>query len=283
MQQRRLLTSVVLTALAGCATPPGTPPNNPSVGPATANARHARAAWERRADRDQLELAIASWEALAAKRADPEVLVPLARAYVFLGEVRAAEGAEPAALAEAYDRAVRAGEAALLASSPAFAERIAAGAPVEEALDLLPADAVGAVYWYAASLSGYALAKGLTPAIYFHGRIVALLSYVIARDEKLEHAGAHRTLGTYYAKAPAAAGGDLAKARVHFERALAVAAGFAGNKLALAEHYATSALERELFSRLLREVAAGPTDRSPEGALARARAARLLEQADELF
>ncbi len=259
------------------------PPDSPE-----ALARRALTAWGHRDERASLEQAIALWERyLQANPKDPAMLTALARAYSVLGDsLLTTSGSREAALA-ALEKGVRFGESGLLISAPAFAARVAGGERIEAALPALSASSQAAAYWYGANLTKFALAKGLTTAVFFRERILALLSRVLEIDERYFHAGPHRLLATFYAVAPAAAGGDLAKARAHFERALALEPDFVGTRVSFAEQYAAKAQDRELFVRLLRDAAAVDPARlpelEPEQMLEQGRAQQLLAQVDELF
>ena len=254
----------------------------PNAAPSFDLARLAAAAWAARADPQQLERAIVEWEQLLATRPDDQdVQTHLAEAYAESAVTLAHSSAT--AQAAAFARGVRAAAAALLASSPEFRARIEAGDAIDEALDVLPNEALPAVFWYADNLAGYALARGLAAAVYVERRFGRLLAFVLARDDGFHHGAAHRLYGSYLARAPAAAGGDLSKARVEFERALALAPACLSNKVSFAEDYAVAAKDRGLFERLLTEVADdGGTD-TPERLIAKKRARQLLASADQLF
>ena len=254
------------------------PPVDPSA--------RAAAAWQGRAKRAQAERAIALFESLAADGGDAARLTLLARAYCFLaGEHLAPDGDATAALA-AYAQGMRAGEAALLASAPGLAAKVAQGEAVDELLPLIGGASADAAYWYLESVRGFTLAKGLTALVYYRQRIVRLAARLLELDGALFHAGPHRSLALFYAESPSAAGGDLGKARAEFERALALEPHYLAIKVAFAESYATRVHDRELVTRLLGEAVADATllpEVEPEQAMARARAQKLLAHVDELF
>jgi tetratricopeptide (TPR) repeat protein len=261
------------------------PPAGPPAPPAPAQP-DATAAWVHRAEPGELEKAIAAWERLAAAapaRADLDLA--LAQAYVLLAERRREAGAADAQT-DAFANAVRASEAALAAASPTVAARLGSGVWVEDALEGAGNDVLPAVYWYATSLAGYALARGLTGTVHFQHRVEALFNWVLGHDETFACGGAHRGLGSWHARTPAAAGGDLSRSRQHFERALAIAPACAQNRITYAEDYAVAAQDRALFTRLLGEaraaLAAAPASDADQ-VIARGRAERLLAHVDALF
>jgi hypothetical protein len=273
MPPRRLALVLALTA-AGCARRAPLPvvaaaPEDPVI--------EASRAWANRDQPGELERCI---EALTRAPDSPARWVERARAL----ELRARRAPTPEARLEAYGRALEAAEAALLAAGGPLAEALRSGSLIEDVVQQAAPSDLPALYWYATSLSGYALTRGLPGTVRFRRRVEALYGLVLSRDEAYEEAGAHRGLGSYYARAPAAAGGDLALAREHFERALELAPGSADNRLAYAEDYAVAVPDRDLFTRLLEEAAAARGGADPAGTeLARGRARALLARAAQLF
>ena len=176
------------TSRAPAPTAPAAPPAPPATARPTADD-----AWAHRAEPGRLEQAIAGWERLAAAspaRADLELA--LARAYTLVGERARDSGGSAEAQAEAYAQAVRAGEAALAAASPAVAARLDAGTYVEDALEGAGVEVLPAVYVYATSVAGFALARGLAGAVHLQRRVEVLFDWVIVHDEGHACAGAHR-------------------------------------------------------------------------------------------
>jgi len=70
-------------------------------------------------------------------------------------------------------------------------------------------------------------------------------------DENYYYGAGHRVLGTYYAKAPSFAGGDMNKSKTHFEKALKISNDYIGTKGLMAEFYAYKKQDKELFVQLL--------------------------------
>jgi len=294
-----LLLALGVTACAGGGKLRATPtakaaPRPAAATPATApedvtsRAARAVAAFDHRDERAALEQAIASWEAVTASETAPvERLVSLSRAYNLLADAFLANPADRDQSLLALEKGMRVGERALLASAPALAARVAAGERIDAALAALPKESMAAAYWYGANLTGYALIKGLRTAVYYRERILAVLNHLVALDEHFLAAGPERLLATFYALAPSAAGGDLAKARLHFERALALAPNELWTRVVYAEQYAVKARDRELFTRLLGEATAldpaEPAELRPEHVLWQNRALQLLAKADDLF
>jgi hypothetical protein len=111
---------------------------------------------------------------------------------------------------------------------------------------------------------------------------------ILELDESYSYGSPHLLLGTYLAAKPAILGGDTAKAKGHFDRALALADGkFLAAKVLYARYYLTRIQDRELFVETLEEVLNAPADTVPELTLsnvtAKEQAKELLEKTDEYF
>jgi hypothetical protein len=116
----------------------------------------------------------------------------------------------------------------------------------------------------------------------------ATMERILELDESYSYGSPHLLLGTYLAAKPAILGGDTAKAKRHFDRALALADGkFLAAKVLYARYYLTRIQDRELFVETLEEVLNAPADTVPELTLsnvtAKEQAKELLEKTDEYF
>jgi len=119
-------------------------------------------------------------------------------------------------------------------------------------------------------------------------RALAVMQRSLALDEGHADGGAHLVFAVYYAIQPPGAGQDLARSRRHFERAMELGGG--QNllpRVLFAEFYARAAVDPDLFTRTLQGVLDAPETEPPPlrltNAIARERAARLLQQKDDLF
>ena len=247
----------------------------------------ARAAWAGRTDRAALGRAIDCWLRLSeAHPGDPQPLLALSRAYVTLADFHLRAPAELSQRAEALERAIDAAERGLLASSPGFAGAVKRGVSIEEAVKSVEADKMEALAVYGTSLAHYGVDKGFTALLLYRNRLLAAMQRVIEVAPKTEHAAADRELGAFFARVPGFAGGDLVRAREHFDKALSLAPEILATKLRYAETYAIAAKERELFGRLLAEVKAadaGEPDLAPDNLLVKRRADLLAASIDDLF
>lgn len=248
----------------------------------------AKLSWAQRDNRSELALALAVYEALANESPDdPTHWTRLSQGYFLLANNHMRLTSDEQAMVATFELGVLAGERAMMAASPEFAQRVRQGERVEDAVASIPAAGQGAIYWYATNLGRFALAKDFTTVLFYKDRVYAMMKRVLEIDETFLYGAPHRYLGAFYAKAPSFVGGDLKQSRKHFERALVLGADYVGNKVVYAELYATRAADRGLFEQLLREaIAADPTtlpEVIPEQKLEQLRAQQLLEQADELF
>ncbi len=282
------LTLCALLALAmGCAgASTTTGARDPVQGPRF-HPRLAEAAWGKRADRDELRTALSEWELARGKSpTDLALLSQLTRGYFFLGEHLYNDGAVEDASA-ALEKAVQAGEHGLMASSHTFAAEVKAGGKVADFLHHIPPTGQGLLYWYGVSLGRFASLSGLRTMLFYQTRLFAVMTRVLEIDENYFHGAPHRYFGAYFAQAPAFAGGDLSKARNHFDRALQIEPDFFGTKVAYAEYFATKSNDPALFKRLLNEVISGdPTvlpGVEPEQVLSQRRARALLKDEKRLF
>ena len=116
----------------------------------------------------------------------------------------------------------------------------------------------------------------------------ATMNRVLELDDTFYYGSPHLFMGVYLAARPAAVGGNLPKAKEHFDRALALGEGkFLMTKVLFAQYYATGVKDRALFEETLKEVLAAPADTVPEltltNTLAKEKAKRLLDKTEEYF
>jgi hypothetical protein len=158
-----------------------------------------------------------------------------------------------------------------------------------ESLQSVGAGEVEKLFW-----SGYGWAtwigfsKGAPAAVADLPKVEQLMLRVLALDEGFYHGGAHLFLGIYYGSRPVMLGGKPEVSRVHFEKALALGERrFLPTLVAYAEHYGRQTFDRELYVRLLEEALAFDLAQAPDltlpNVLAKRRARKLLDQADEFF
>jgi hypothetical protein len=167
-----------------------------------------------------------------------------------------------------------------------------AGAPFE-AFERAAAQATAAdlpvLFWAGSCWAGWAASRlDAVEAVAELPRIEVLMRRALALDEGYYYGGPHLFMGVWYASRPPVAGGSLARAREHFEKALAFARDdFLMTRVYFAEIYGRKAFDRELFESELQRVLAAPADAVPDltllNAAAQRRAAKLLALADDYF
>jgi tetratricopeptide (TPR) repeat protein len=248
----------------------------------------ASAAWAQREDRAHLEQAIVLWEQITQiEPQDAASLTSLARAYYLLADGHMRLNNQEDLMLGTFEKGVLAGERALMALSPAFAEAVKTGTKVEVALQSMPSTAQASMYWYATNLGKFAILKGFTTTLFYKERIFSVMQRVMQIDETFYYGAPHRYFGAYYAKAPAFAGGDPNKSKEHFTKALQIAPDYLATKVLYAEYYATKTENKELFTELLKDVEkADPTalvEIIPEQHMEQEKAKRLLAKTTDLF
>lgn len=252
-------------------------------------AQQAETAWGQRAQEPQLRAAIRAWSRIVEiNPGDHETWVRLSRAYylhadgfIFFDEARQSE------LMPTHQRGMEAAEHALDALSGEFGTRRRAGTRMEEAITVLEAPAVPALYWYAANLGRWASADGFATILERKDEIRAVMQKCLEMQPEYFYRAPDRYFGAFYARAPSFAGGDLNKSREHFQRALQAAPNYFANHRIFAEEYAVKAQDRALFERELNWVLQHEPSLEPpvepENAIEVRKARLLLGRADELF
>jgi tetratricopeptide (TPR) repeat protein len=242
--------------------------------------------WAKRTDPAAIRAAAAEWEKVVAT--DPknvDALVKLTRGYYFLadGYLR---GNEKEYL-EVMDKAVKWGEKAVVAASPEFEAKMREGGKIPEAIKLVPKPGIPAMYWYASALGKWSKTKGFAVLLGQKDNVKAVMDRCLELDPTFFYGGPHRYFGAFYAVAPAFAGGDLEKSKVHFNKSLEIEPNYPGTKVLWAAELAVKQQDEEAFERLLGEVLAIPDDAipelRPEILVEKTKAKELLAEQDELF
>jgi hypothetical protein len=255
----------------------------------TALLAEASAAWAERGDEAKLRVAIAKWEeALAMNGGSLEEWSALSRGYYFLadGHLSFDESKQEEMLAT-FEKGTRAAERGLVAASPAFATRMREGARIEETLNLFDRTAVPALYWRSTNLGKWASAQGFATLLSYKDEIRAVMSRCLELDANYFYGAPHRYFGAFFSRAPAYAGGDLAKSKEHFEASLAIEGRYFATHVLFAGDYAVKAQNRAVFTEHLNLVINGDPnalpDVAPENVVEQRKARDLLARADEIF
>ena len=284
-----LALSVALPACAGRkATWTGA--DGPVVGDAAAgeSAKQSAAAhWAKRTAPAEIRAAVKDWEiAVAADPNDLESLIMLTRAHYFLADGYTRD--DDKAYLALMDKAVDWGERAMGTASPEFAAKMADGAKYPEAVTVVGADGVPAMYWYASALGKWAKKKGFAVLVGQKDNVKATMDRCLSLAPEYFYAGPWRYFGAFYSIAPGFAGGDVKKAAEHFSKSLELEPNYVGTKVLWAQELAGEKLQDEAtFDRLLAEVLATPDDiipeLTPETIVEKQKARELLATRDDIF
>lgn len=168
--------------------------------------------------------------------------------------------------------------------------------PLPETLDQLEPrlakarkDEARALFWAAFGWSGAInLSRDSADAVADLPKAVAVMKRVHELDKELHFAGPDLFFGVYFASRPAMLGGDIEKARTHFEWARRLTAGkYLMAYVLEARYLAVGLQDRALFETLLKRVLEAPAGALPRARLtdevAKRRAAAMLEKADDYF
>jgi hypothetical protein len=251
--------------------------------------QQANVAWDGRTDVSQAEAAVAALK--AATELDPgnaEALSNLSHAIYFLADCHYRfDEDKPELHKSTHEEGTKAGERALAAMSPDFAEKMAAGSRVEDALDTLDASAVPALYWRATNLGRWASLESFATLLSYKDEIRAVLEFCLGADPLYWYQAADRYFGVFYARAPGFAGGDMKKSAAHYRIAMEAHPNYWGNQVSMAEEWAIKEDNKALFEELLNEVVAGDPNVipyiKPENMCEQRKAKLLLEDIDEYF
>jgi len=254
------------SGICGDANPPPT-----GSGDVDALDKQGDEAFAQRADQVQAEAAISAWtDALKAAPSRYDIRVKLARADYFLADEHIwmqfnIEGKEAAGerMQNLYKSAANEAEFALGQKYPGFRSKYCARQPFNTALEQLDKEAVPAMYWYAASLSRYALMTSIVEVLNQTDRIKAMMELIHRFDPSYWYYAADRYLGGFFTKIPFPSG-DLPKSSKHFESAIQNAPNYLATKVIYAEMNAAKAGDKPLFRRLLEEVIAFDLNTAPE-------------------
>jgi len=159
----------------------------------------------------------------------------------------------------------------------------------EAGLNSLGQDDVPYMFWTGTCWGSWIrLNLGSMAAVAELPRVEALMKRVLVLDEQFYYGGPHLFMGIWFASRPKIAGGDLAKAQLHFKKALAFSEDqFLMTHVYYADQYARKAFDRDLFVATLEKVLDTPADSISEltllNTVAQERAKKMLEQVDEYF
>lgn len=248
--------------------------------------------FEQRGNEKRLRAALVSWEKAALARPEKAATwVKLARGYHLLADGFLFPQAETKythmeELIAAHERGVTSAERALWLVSPALKAKVLAGTSLAQALAVLDGTAVPALYWYAVNLVKWSHGRGHTITGRHRATVRAAMSRILELDATYWFGGADRYFGALYADLSSLRGGDVERSRLHFEKALAIAPGYFGTRVLMAELYwGKRVRNRQRYRETLKAVTELAVDVlpgiEPEQRIERKRAASLLKKCDE--
>lgn len=159
----------------------------------------------------------------------------------------------------------------------------------EEAVNRMGKDDVPYMFWTATCWGSWIrLSLGSMAALAELPRVEALMKRVLVLDEQFYFGGPHLFMGIWFASRPKMAGGDLIRARHHFQKALEFSQDrFLLTQVYYADQYARKTFDRNLFVATLERVLETPVDKIPQltllNTVAHKKAKKLLEQVDDYF
>jgi len=269
------------------------------------------AAFAARKDVKKAKAAIASYEAaLAAAPRDVKTRLRLARTYYLLGDGHYRFEEEDDAQLEAFLKGGHHAGIAVALTAPRFRSMICAGQPVDDAIAVLDARGIPAMYWFATNLGKYGLAKDLIELLANKDMIYGVMNAARRLAPSYFHHAPDRYLGAYYTKVPFPKG-DLARSLRHFQATMRGDRRYLATYVLVAAMYtlkvksqvpakakycklgsplsdkATEHPCRRLFRRLLDHVIKTPANVLPEieaeQLVEKEKAKRLLEELDTYF
>ncbi len=226
---------------------------------------------------------------LKADPANPDLLVLLAKgfggyAFAFV------EPSDPERAQALYRRGLIYGWR-LITRYPGLTRALSGNdeAAVRRALEGLSAEAVPGLFWTAYNWAGWInLSRNDPSALADYWKVEAMMARILELDRTYYDGGADLFFAVSYASRPALLGGDLAKAKAHYEKVVALTKErFLLAHVLFASSYAVQAQDRPLFVRLCQQVLSAPPTATPRwrllDAVARQRAMILLEDIDAYF
>ncbi len=249
----------------------------------------AKAAYANRGDQAQAKAAVDAWT--KAGEIDPtnvEALNELTHAIYFYSDCHLRfDEDNPEAYKNMHEQGIRAAERALSAMSPAFAEKMAAGERIEDAISVLNASAVPALYWRSSNMGRWAILESFATLLSYKDEIREIMEFCLANNSDYFYSGPNRYFGVFYAKAPSFAGGDMKKSAAFFNTAIEAYPDYYGTRILMAEEWAVKEDNRPLFEELVNYVLKGDPnvipELVPESMCEQRKARKLMAEIDDIF
>ena len=249
----------------------------------------ANVAWDGRADAAQAKAAVDALK--AATEIDPtngEALSNLSHAIYFYADCHLRfDESNPDLYKDTHEEGTKAAERALAALSPEFAQQMAAGSLIEDALGTLDVNAVPALYWRSSNLGRWATLDSFATLLSYKDEIRAIMEFCLANDPTYWYQAPDRYFGVFYAKSPGFAGGDMKKAAEHFNISMEAHPDYWGTRTLMAEEWAIKEDNKDLYLELIDYVLQGDPNVvpyiKPENMCEQRKAQILKDDIDEYF
>ena len=159
----------------------------------------------------------------------------------------------------------------------------------QRALQTLKDEDTPAVFWTAMGWGSFInLSRDDPDALAQMPKVVAMMRFVLSRNEDYYHGGVHLFFGVWFGSRSTLLGGDPDSSKYHFEQSITIGEGkFLLPYVYYARYYAVQTQDRGLFEELLEKVVATSSDVMPEERLANSiskrKAEMYLEEIDAYF
>lgn len=249
----------------------------------------AQAAWLQRGDKAQSLAAVENWKkAVAINPKNSQAWTDLSHALYFYADCHLRfDESQPDLYKATHEEGTKAAERGLAAMSPAFADKMASGALIEDAIEVLGPSAVPALYWRSSNLGRWATLESFATLLSYKDEVRAIMEFCLNNDPTYWYQAPDRYFGIFYAKAPGFSGGDMTKSMEHFQASIAVAPNYLGTHTFVAEEWAIKEADRALFDAELNYVLNSDPNVIPEIAAENTceqrKAKILMAEADDLF
>lgn len=291
------LALVLASASSGClaarapawTTPSSTMiPVTPAAGASADLVARGETEWGQRGDEAHLREAIQAWQqALDRTPTDAVLWARLARAQYFLADAHlSTDPARATEAAEQFAAAVTSGERSLLARLPQLGAVLRTGQHFTDVLSSFDERDVPGLYWRTQALARWSRGNGMFVTQSVRDETRRSMARVAQLDRAYDGAGADRFLGDAWATASTTQGGDLERAREHFEYAIEAAPDRFATRVLYALDYATKVQDRALFEAQLHRVLEsdpGGADVAAENVVEQRRAQAALARVAQLF
>ena len=249
----------------------------------------ANAAWDQRTDPAQAKAAIDALQAATAiDPSNAEAFSNLSHAIYFYADCHLRfDEDKPDLYKNTHEEGIKAAEKALSAMSPEFAKQMASGALIEDAVEVLDARAVPALYWRSSNLGRWATLDSFATLLSYKDETRAIMEFCLDAKPTYWYQAPDRYFGVFYARTPGFAGGDMKKSAAHFNVAIDAQPNYFGTRILMAEEWAIKEDNRALFEELINYVLEGDVNAipyiKPENECEQRKARKLMDNIDEYF